>query len=206
MAITASSIFASGNMKYILEFPAIIYIFIEFLVRKRSFSELGFKFRNLLTDIFHNWYWITFVAIALQFSYIIVGRYYFPEYIAHIKARMPSAVGTLSSTKTLIIIIVAIVFNAIVSLYEELIYRGFFLERLSWFIKPAYAILVPTLLFAAMHFTKGTASIVLFDLAGVLADGLIYGIIYYRTKNIYASWVAHFFANIIGVMLFLKLV
>lgn len=205
MLITASSIFVPGVFKYFFEFPAVLYIFIEFIVRKRSFSDLGFKFCNLLSDISHNWHWILLVTVFTQYFSLIIGKYYFPEYILHIKSRMPSAVGAISSTKTFVIIIIALLFNAIIALYEELIYRGFFIERLSWFIKPFYAILLPTLLFAAMHFTQGSISVVLYDLSGVMIDGFIYGIIYYRTKNIYASWFAHFLANIIGVIFFMKL-
>jgi membrane protease YdiL (CAAX protease family) len=83
-----------------------------------------------------------------------------------------------------------------------MIYRGFFIERLSWFMKPHVAIAFSTLLFACMHFTPGNPFIVLFDLAGVLLDGIIYGVIYIRTRNIYASFMAHMLADIFGIIMF----
>ncbi len=114
---------------------------------------------------------------------------------------MPSAVQTFSF-KSILVLIITLVITSIVCLYEEMIYRGFFVERLSWFMKPYSAIAISMLLFTSMHFTPGNPIAILFDLTSVLLDGIIYGVIYTKTRNIYASFTAHMLANIFGIIMF----
>lgn len=203
MAVTVSSAFVPGALKYVAELPALIYLLVERQIRGRSLQELGFKLKKIPHDLTSNWRLIGLVAVVFQVIPLLIGKYWFPDYIAHIRFRMPTTVGAMSIHKVVIVIVAAILMDAVISLFEELIYRGFFLERLSWFLNPLAAIVLSTLFFAAMHFAQGSIAVVLFDLATVLADGIVYGIIYYRTKNIYASFIAHFLANLIGVILLL---
>jgi uncharacterized protein len=58
-------------------------------------------------------------------------------------------------------------------------------------------------MFGFMHFSKGLQLIVSFDILGIIIDSIIYGIIYNKTKNIFASWVTHYLADIMGVILIL---
>ncbi|HEX3039228.1 MAG TPA: type II CAAX endopeptidase family protein [Caproiciproducens sp.] len=204
MAITIASIFVTGFLKYVAELPAIIYLLVEMRIRKRSFHDIGFKLKNTPHDLLTNWHLILLVVIVFQLLPLLIGKYFLPGYIEHIKKRMPALVSDMSS-KAVIMIIVAVLFCAIVTLYEEIIYRSLFMERLSWFVKPPFAIAIATLIFAGMHFTNGAPSVVLFDLIGVLADGIVYSIIFHKSKNIYASWTAHFLADIVGIVLFMKM-
>ena len=204
MAITITSIFATGVLKYAAELPAIIYLLVEMRIRKRSFRDIGFKLKNTPRDLLANWHLILLVVIVFQVLPLLIGKYFLPSYIEHLKQRMPNLVSNVSA-KTVVVTIVAVLFGAVVTLYEETIYRSLFMERLSWFVKPPVAIMIATLLFACMHFTNGAPFIVLFDLAGVLADGIVFSVIFYRSKNIYESWAAHFLADIVGVIVFMKM-
>jgi len=86
---------------------------------------------------------------------------------------------------------------------EEIVYRGFFQERISWFIKPAYAIVFVSIVFGMVHYSSDTISIVVYDTGTIFIDSIIYGIIYNRNKNIYVSWIAHLLADLIGIVLLL---
>jgi membrane protease YdiL (CAAX protease family) len=88
---------------------------------------------------------------------------------------------------------------------EELIFRAFFQERLSWFINIPMAIGISSAVFALLHYSKGSFSIVAFDIFTIFVDSIIYGVIYHRTKNIFASWIPHFLADIIGITLMISL-
>jgi membrane protease YdiL (CAAX protease family) len=62
------------------------------------------------------------------------------------------------------------------------------------------------LVFAALHFAPGPALVVFVDLAMVLVDSLIYGVIFARSNNVFVSWAAHFLADIAGVVFLLALI
>ena len=106
------------------------------------------------------------------------------------------------STSTITSMIITITIGAFL---EEVAFRSLFQERLSWFIKPTFAILLTSIIFGFMHFSKGLPLIVYFDIFGIIIDNMVYGIIYNKTKNIFASWVTHCLANIMAVILILTL-
>lgn len=202
MLITLSSVLVSNvYLKYLLEAPAFFYLVIEMFVRRRSPRDLGFKIKSTPHDLINNIPLLFLVTIVFQISPLLIGKFIMPTYIEHLRARMPAIIQTVS-VKSIIVVIITIIITSLVCFYEELIYRGFFVERLSWFTKPYVAIALSTILFACMHFTPGNSSTVLFDLAGVFLDGIIYGIIYFKTKNIYASFIAHALADIFGIVMF----
>jgi Predicted metal-dependent membrane protease len=183
------------------EAPAFLYLLIELVARHRSFRDLGFKISQTPQDLRKNIPLLVFVTFVLQIMPLLIGKVFMPGYIEHLRERMPVELQKFSLHSVLTLFIILII-TSIVCLYEEMIYRGFFIERLSWFMKPYGAIAISTILFACMHFSPGKPSIVLFDLVGVLLDGIIYGIIYIKTRNIYASFIAHMAADIFGIMMF----
>lgn len=202
MLITLSSVFVSNvYLKYLLEAPAFLYLLIEMFVRHRSPRDLGLKIKQTPLDLVKNIPLLFLVTIVFQILPLLIGKFIMPAYIEHLRARMPAVIQTIS-IKSIIVVIITLIITSLVCFYEELIYRGFFIERLSWFTKPYIAIVMSTILFACMHFTPGNSSVVLFDLAGVFFDGIIYSIIYFKTKNIYASFVAHVLADIFGIIMF----
>ncbi|QHQ63384.1 CPBP family intramembrane metalloprotease [Anaerocolumna sedimenticola] len=202
MLITISSVFVSNIfLKYILEAPAFLYLMIEMLIRRRSFRDLGFKISQTPRDLQKNLKLLFLVTMVLQLTPLLIGKAFMPAYIDHLRERMPSALQTFS-LKSVMVLFITLIITSLVCLYEEMLYRGFFVERLSWFMKPYAAIAFSTLLFASMHFTPGNPSAVLFDLASVLLDGIIYGVIYIKTRNIYVSFIAHMIANIFGIIMF----
>jgi membrane protease YdiL (CAAX protease family) len=202
MLITLSSAFVSNVvLKYILETPAFLYLLIELKARHRSLRDLGFKLSQTPKDLQNNLFLLFVVTTVLQITPLFIGKAFIPEYIEHLKDRMPSTLLNFS-LKSIIILFVVFIVTSIICLYEEIIYRGFFTERLSWYMKPSIAIIISTILFTCMHFTPGNSAAALFDLTFIILDGIIYSIIYIRTRNIYASFVAHMMADIFGILVF----
>jgi membrane protease YdiL (CAAX protease family) len=196
MVITLVFSFTTGALKGLAQIAPIIYFIIERSIRHHTWSEVGFKFKNTLRDIKDNWYWVVIVVIGIQLLTIIVGKFILPDYVGYVKERVPMII----STSTIISMIITITIGTFL---EEVTFRSLFQERLSWFIKPTFAILVTSIMFGLMHFSKGLPLIVTFDILGIIIDSVIYGIIYNKTKNIFASWVTHYLADIMGVILIL---
>ncbi|MBX4260908.1 CPBP family intramembrane metalloprotease [Clostridium estertheticum] len=198
MTITLLFSFTTGALKGLAQIAPVVYFLVERRRRNRTWSEVGFKFRNTLRDIKNNWYWVAIVVIGFQLLTIFVGKFLLPDYVDYVKERVPMIISTSTITSMIITITIG-------AFLEEVVFRSLFQERLSWFIKPTFAILLTSIIFGFMHCSKGLPLIVSFDIFGIIIDSIVYGIIYNKTKNIFSSWVTHCLADIIGVILILTL-
>jgi uncharacterized protein len=176
----------------------IAYLIVESHLRGRTWSEIGFNLRSIPAGLRNNIVWIILVAVVIQ-ALVAYGSYFFlPEYANHLINRIPFEIGTIS-----IGILIAL---GVSTLGEEIIYRALFQNRMSDFLSPASAILLSSLVFALMHFSPGPALIVSFDLLSVFIDSIIFGIIFYRSHNVFVAWIAHFLADIVGIFLLLLII
>jgi uncharacterized protein len=167
----------------------IVYYLVESRIRGRNQEDIGFNFANLVHDIKKSWVWILLVGIVFQILYVMIYKNYFPEIFAHVLERA-------SVIKTFDVKLVITLF--ILALGEEITFRGLAQGRLQWVMKPHYAIVLTSVIFALMHLSPGEPVIVVIDLTSIFIDSVIYGIIFYKTRSIYASWIAHALANIVA--------
>jgi len=81
---------------------------------------------------------------------------------------------------------------------EELIFRGYLLTRMSqWFKNEVAAVIVSSLLFAALHYKYGS----LRELIFTFLIGVIFSIYYIKYRNIKAIIVTHFLIDYINMNL-----
>ncbi|MFW2488028.1 lysostaphin resistance A-like protein [Clostridium chromiireducens] len=186
-----------NNLKAIIPVIPIIYLLIEKRIRHRSWADIGFNIKTVLVDIRTNWHWITLVGVISPLLTFYIGKYCIPGYIDHVKSRLPMDVK---------VIIPAIITITIGTFLEEIIFRGFIQGRLQWFIEPVKAIIISSLLFAFMHYSDGSIAIVIFDMFGIFIDSILFGIIFTKTKNIFTSWIGHYFSDLIGMICLLFLI
>jgi membrane protease YdiL (CAAX protease family) len=190
-------LFVSGLKPFAYIAP-LVYILAERRRRGRSWEEIGIKLRGIKKDFLTNWHLFFIVVIVLQLPVPLIARAYWPDLIKHISDRVPLL--STSSIGTLIFIIIVIPF------FEELIYRGLLQQRLAWYINGFIAVVIASFIFGLQHFTPGPPAIVAVDLAGVFVDGMIYGWIFSRCRNVFVSWSAHTAADLVGAALLLFLV
>ena len=190
-AVTILLFLLFNNLKSIIPVIPAIYLLAERRIRHRSWSDIGFKIKNILSDIKMNWYLILLVGVISQFPPCIIGKYCVPEYVNHVKSRLPLDVN---------IIIPAILTITTGTFLEEVIFRGFIQGKLEWFTTPFKAIIISSILFALMHYSHGSPTIVALDISGVFIDSILFGIIFTRTKNIFTSWIGHFLSDIFGLV------
>ena len=190
-------IFISG-LKPLVYITALVYISGEHRRRGHSWEELGIKLRGFKKDFRANWHLILIVAVVLQLPIPLIARAYWPDLLRHISDRIP----LLNSSSIGLLILVLIV----IPFFEELIYRGLLQQRLAWYLNGFVAVVIASFIFGLQHFTSGSPAIVAVDLAGVFVDGMFYGWIFSRCRNIFVSWSAHTAADVIGAALLLFLV
>jgi membrane protease YdiL (CAAX protease family) len=178
--------------------PPLVYILRERRIRGRSWEEIGIKVRGIRKDFLTNWHLFFIVAVVLQLPVILIARAFWPDLLKHISSRVPLLNS--SSIGLLIFIIIVIPF------LEELIYRGLLQQRLAWYLNGFVAVVIASIVFALQHFTAGSPAIVAVDLAGVFVDGMFYGWIFSRCRNVLVSWSAHTAADFVSAVLLLFLV
>lgn len=177
---------------------SVIYIFIiaYFLFRLRnSFHD----FRRDLLNVFSKdilKYSLIVVLLNIFFSY---GMLYLSDFILYV---FPSLnfllefhLSSLHLSNSLVLTGGLLASILISPISEELIFRGVILNRLKIFLPATFAILVSSLLFAALH-TYG-AIISAFVFAMCMA------ILYIKTDNIFVPIFAHFLNNLLAEGIFI---
>jgi membrane protease YdiL (CAAX protease family) len=176
----------------------LIYILVERRRMGRTWEEIGIKLRGFKSDFLENWHLFLLVAVIFQVPVPLVARLLWPALLEHIRQRIPFL--NPSSISVLILTIV------VIALFEELIYRGLLQQRLSWYLNNFLAIAIASLVFGIQHFTPGNPAVVTADIAGVVLDGMIFGWIFSRCRNLLVSWSAHVAADLVGIAILMLLV
>jgi membrane protease YdiL (CAAX protease family) len=192
MLITALGMFLVPSAKTIFALLPVVYLIIERHLRKRSWSELGFKFKSFWVDLKANWFLFILLGFIIQPLTAVVAKFVLPEYLAHVQSRLPFSTGT-----TWLMLIPML---AVSLLGEEMTYRTLVQGRLASFIKAPVAILLASVVFAFMHYSPGPLLVVSVDIGMIFIDSLFYGIMFNRKNNLIVVWLAHLLGDIFGLL------
>ena len=156
-----------------------IYIFIIFYFIFKLKTEI-FSIRIDILEVFSPDILKTTLAVVVLNIFFSYGMLYLSNSILDI---VPSGNAFNSFlTGTLITTIL------ISPISEELIFRGVFLNRLQLAVPVVFAVLISSLLFAALHSFGSIFSAFIF--------GICIAILYLKTDNIFVAIFAHFFNNL----------
>ena len=189
---------------YIFGYIMIISYAVSGPLRKnRQWSDLGIK-RGFVKDFKKVWYYFAIDAIVFQLVPPVLGVAYlfgyYPQLLHHITGRVATDFGGPLALNATLLIILAL--TAVLTLMEEVVFRVTIQQRLSWFIGAPAAIAVATAVFGLAHAVgaAGLLPIITLDVAGVMLDGIFFGVIFAKTKNLAVTWVTHYMADVIGII------
>ncbi len=175
----------------------LVYLLIERRLRRRSWNDLGFKFRNFWPDLRANWFWFVLVGVISQPLIVVVTKIWFPAYLEHVIDRLPFNDGT-----GLGLILPMLAVSLVL---EELTYRTLIQGRLTSYLGAPLAILIASILFGFAHFTSGPFWIVFLDVGMIIVDSILYGVIYKRSGNLVITWLAHLTGDVLGLLVIITL-
>lgn len=175
----------------------IVYLLIERRLRQRTWNELGFKTRTLWDDLSANWILFILLSFIIQPLTASWAKVNFPEYLAHIQARLP-----FETDISWAILLPLLAFSLI---GEEMTYRTLIQGRLTPFIGIPAAVGVASLLFGLAHFAPGPVSVVFMDVGLIIIDSILYGIMFARSNNIWVVWLAHLLGDIFGLVVLVSI-
>ena len=134
------------------------------------------------------WFWIT-LPLIMNIICFALAMLFLPAFIDHIYSRTEMVV----SVNTVMLLILQLAFLAF---GEEIAWRGFFQKQLSEWLPIIPVLLLTSILFSLAHFAVGSIVVVSYDIFFIFINSVLYGIVFYKTNNVYISAMSHFIANL----------
>ena len=193
--LTATKIVPSSNIAGYSVFVGIAFFFIVEAVSKIPNAESGLRFNTIVEDMKKPAViaWVLLPSVSSIVTLIIGNLIFSGEFVAHVMARTSSI---LSFDKTAMLIGQAI----IAAFGEEIAYRGFFLGKGAKLFPFWLCTVVSSAVFAAGHIAAGDMGLVVYDVAAVFIDSLIFSVIYHKSGNCVISTLSHILGNAISLV------
>jgi uncharacterized protein len=195
-AITLLGMWFVPVAKTLFALIPVAYLLIERRLRHRTWGELGFNLRTFGADLRANWLLFALTGFLIQPLTALWAKSFFPEYLAHVQARLPFETG-ISWGVLLPLLAISLV-------GEEMTYRTLIQGRLTPFIGIPAAVGVASLLFGLAHFAPGPGLVVLTDIGLIVVDSILYGIMFARRNNLWVVWLAHLLGDIFGLLVLIS--
>lgn len=148
---------------------------------KSNFAEIGFRLKGRMKDI----------IAGLLIGTIIMAIGF---YILYITGQIIIEWNVFNPVKLLLCIILFI----LVSLHEELVFRGYILNNLMQSMNRHVALFVCAIAFSLVHIFNPSYNLISF--INIFLAGILLGICYIYTKNLWFALALHFSWNFIQAM------
>lgn len=191
-AVTLLGMWFVPAAKTLFALIPVAYLLIERRLRKRTWADLGFSIRTFWRDLRANWILFALVGFVIQPVTALWAKAYFPEFLAHVQARLPFESGIGWG--------VLLPLLAISLIGEEMTYRTLIQGRLAPFIGIPAAVGVGSVLFGLAHYAPGAGIVVAVDVGLIIVDSILYGVMFARRNNLWVVWLAHFIGDVLGLL------
>ena len=168
----------------------IAIFFIAEAASKAKGSESGLRFLTVLEDLKKPGVivWVLLPSVCGIVTDALGKLIFHGEFLAHVMERTGSI---LSFDKTILLIAQVI----LAAFGEEIAYRGFFFGKTSKIFPVWLCAVISSAVFAAGHIAPGNIGLVIYDVATVFIDSLIFSVIYHKSGNCVVSALSHILAN-----------
>lgn len=184
------------NISSMCIFIGVAFFFVNKSHQKQPMKNSGLDIKAIGTNLKDSKIWIWLILpIIMDAVCVIISKLFLPEYIEYETIRAGSFVPIEISITSIFLFFVF-------ALGEEIAWRAFFQNQLSRAVSIMPALLFTSLLFTLGHFQQGTTAIVAYGLFFTFINGILYGVIFQKTKNAWISTISHFAANIFEVIVF----
>lgn len=192
--LTVTKVTPSSNIAGYSVLVGIAFFFITEAAAKTQDSESGLRFHTIAGDIkkLGVILWVLLPSVSGIITLITGNLIFGGDFVAHVMGRTSAA---LSFDKTVLLAGQVI----IAAFGEEIAYRGFFLGKGMKIFPFWLCAFVSSAVFAAGHIAAGNVGLVVYDVAAVFIDSLIFSVIYHKSGNCVISTVSHILGNAISL-------
>lgn len=193
--LTLTKIVPSSQIAGFSVFVGIAFFFIEEAVSKTKGDASGLRFHTLWADMKKPGVilWVLLPVISAVITFYFGNLLFHEEYVIHLFGRTDQFL----SFDRLPLMVGQVV---IAAFGEEIAYRGFFLGKGMKHLPFWLCALLSSAVFAAGHIAVGSIWLVVFDIAMVYIDSIIYSIIYRKCANCVVSTISHILGNATGII------
>ena len=192
--LTLTKVVPSSNIAGYSVFVGIAFFFLAEAAAKTPRFESGLRFHTIVEDLKKPGViaWLLLPGVSGVATLVAGNLIFHGEFVAH---EMGRAGSILSFDKTALLIGQVI----IAAFGEEIAYRGFFLGKGMNLFPFWLCAVVSSVVFAAGHIAAGNTGVVLYDVACVFIDSLIFSMIYQKSGNCVISTLSHILGNAISL-------
>ncbi len=193
--LTATKVVPSSTIAGYSVFVGIAFFFLTEAADRAKGSESGLRFTTILEDLKKPRViaWALLPSVSGIVTLVVGNLIFSGEFAAH---EMGRAGSILSFDKTILLTGQVI----IAAFGEEIAYRGFFLGKGMKILPFWLCAVVSSLTFAAGHIAAGNLGVVLYDVACVFIDSLLFSVIYHKSGNCVVSTLSHILGNAISLV------
>ncbi|MBR3254975.1 MAG: CPBP family intramembrane metalloprotease [Clostridia bacterium] len=185
-----------GEILKLSGISVIVGVIAYFVTRKANKNKNeGLNIKTIFKDFKEHPKAIVFAIlpfITCILSTVIANRF-LPEFNEHVNNRASFAISE--------DLMKSILTMAILTLGEEIAWRGFFQKQTTKKMHYILSIIVTSILFALGHYSIGSFGVVAYDLLFVFIDSSLFGLIFKETDNAWCSWIPHFLADVLALFL-----
>ncbi|MBP3841530.1 MAG: CPBP family intramembrane metalloprotease [Bacilli bacterium] len=185
-----------GDVLKLSGISVIVGVIAYFVTRKANKNkDEGLNIKTIFKDFKEHPKAIVFAILPFITCILstVIANKFLPEFNEHVNNRASFAISE-DLIKTILLM-------AVLTLGEEIAWRGFFQKQTTKIIKFIPSIILTSLLFALGHYSSGSFIVVAYDLLFVFIDSSLFGLVFKETDNAWCSWIPHFLADILGVLL-----
>ena len=193
--LTFTKVVPSSNIAGYSVFVGIAFFFIIEAAAKTPNAESGLRLNTIVEDMKKPGVivWMLLPGVSGIVTLVVGNLIFSGEFVAHVMGRTSSI---LSFDKTALLAGQVI----IAAFGEEIAYRGFFLGKGMKIFPFWLCAVISSLVFAAGHIAIGDMGIVVYDIAAVFIDSLIFSVIYHKSGNCMISTFSHIPVNAISIV------
>lgn len=192
--LTVTKVVPSSKIAGYSVFVGIAFFFITEAAAKTPDHVSGLRFNTIVEDLKKPGVivWVLLPGLSGIVTLVVGNLIFGGEFVAHVMGRTGSV---LSFDKTALLTgqVIIAVFG------EEIAYRGFFFGKSSKLFPIWVCAVVSSIVFAAGHIAAGNTALVVYDVAAVFIDSLIFSMIYYKSGNCVISTFSHILGNAISL-------
>jgi len=159
----------------------VVWIFLKY-IDKEKFIEIGLRFKNKMKSF---WTGFTIGALIILLGFGILG--------------ILEEINIQNINFDFNQILISITIFALVSLTEEILFRGYVLRNLMYSFNKYIALLISAVLFSLMHGINPNIDIIGFT--NIFLSGILLGLTYIHTKNLWFPIALHFSWNFFQTIL-----
>ncbi len=183
--------FKDSNINF-ASLALIIGIIMYFVIARMENSNNSLNFKMIPSALKNINIVILLLPVFANIISFVIAKLFLPTFLEHLKLRTNFLV-----TDQVVFLVIQLLISAV---GEEIAWRGFFQNQLSKILPFISALIISSALFAICHCTRGILLVVLYDLLFIFINAILYGLIYRKTNNLFISSLAHFSANLFGII------